>query len=173
MINEWPEQRGEDTDEKIVEMAQNQLNLNISKSDIDRSHRVGRPKPGGRPRPIIVKFISYKTKKAVFQARSALSLRTPGGKAKYINEDLTKTRLEMYREAQTLKRDNLVQDSWTTDGHIFVRTTTTAKIQMFDNPVKLKKWAEQLRANPPRQYADVVKEGGSSFQHIHTGRPQR
>ena len=86
VINEWPEQRGEDTDEKIVEMAQNQLNLNISKSDIDL-HRVGRPKPGGRPRPIIVKFISYKTKKAVFQARSALSLRTPGGKAKYINEN--------------------------------------------------------------------------------------
>ena len=108
----------------------------------------------------------------MFQARSALSLRTLKGKAKNINEDLTKTRLEMYKEAQTLKRDNLVQDSWNTDGNIFVRTTT-AKIQMFDNPVKLKKWAEQLRANPPRQYADVVKEGCSSFQHINTGGTQR
>ena len=87
------------------------------------------------PDQLLLSLFHTKQKKAVFQARSALSLRTPGGKAKYINEDLTKTRLEMYREAQTLKRDNLVQDSWTTDGHIFVRTTT-AKIQMFDNPVK-------------------------------------
>ena len=67
IVNDWREERGEDTDEKVVEMARTQLNLNIDKSDIDRSHRVGKPHPRGKPRPIIVKFVSYRTKKAPSQ----------------------------------------------------------------------------------------------------------
>ena len=161
IVNDWREERGEDTDEKVVEMARTQLNLNIDKSDIDRSHRVGKPHPRGKPRPIIVKFVSYRTKKAVYKAKSALNIRDPDCKAKFINEDLTKTRLGMYREALSLRSDNLVQDCWTTDGNIFVRDMKT-KLHIFDDPDVFSIWVRNLRLNPPRCYSASVSEGHSS-----------
>ena len=154
IVNDWKEQRGEDTDDLVVDMIQNQLNMNIDKKDIDRSHRVGKPHPRGRPRPVIVRFVSYRTKRSIYKARSALQIRAPRGKAKAIHEDLTKTRLKMYREAQSLKSDNLVQDCWTVDGNVFVRNMR-AQVKMFDNPDKLSIWSSQLRQNPPKSYSDV------------------
>ena len=50
IVNDWKEERGEDTDQKVVDMAKKCLNLNIQKSDIDRSHRVGKPNIRGRPK---------------------------------------------------------------------------------------------------------------------------
>ena len=161
IVNDWSEERGEDTDEKVVEMARTQLNLNIDKSDIDRSHRVGKPHPRGKPRPIIVKFVSYRTKKAVYKAKSALNIRDPDCKAKFIHEDLTKTCLGMYREALSLRSDNLVQDCWTTDGNIFVRDMKT-KLHIFDDPDIFLIWVRNLRLNPPRSYSVAVSEGHSS-----------
>ena len=69
------------------------LNIGIDREDIDRSHRVGHPS-ANKPRPVIAKFISYRTKAS---------------------------RMSMFQIALKLKRDNLVTDTWTTDGNVFVK----------------------------------------------------
>ena len=158
ILNHWEERKGENTDDMVVEMAKKHLNLDINKSDIDRSHRVGRPRPRGNPRPVLVKFVSHRTKTALYKARSSLPLRNRECKAKYIHEDLTRTRLGMYRTTLALRSDSLIQDCWTTDGNIFVRTLNT-QIKMFDDPDKLREWSNHLRKNPPRRYSSVVSEG--------------
>ena len=60
-----PETAGESVDEKIIEMA-TALDSDISIDDIDRSHRLGKPRRSNgqtvKPRDIIIKFTSYRAR---------------------------------------------------------------------------------------------------------------
>ena len=91
-------------------MVKDSLDIDINEYDIDRSHRVGRPTPN-RPRPIIVKFLSYKAKSSIYKARNRLKFARQTAKGFHINEDLTKTRLLMFKKALKLKKDNLISDT--------------------------------------------------------------
>ena len=57
-ISGVPETEGENTDEIVSKIA-DALHTHIGPSDIDRSHRIGKPKTGGRQRDIIVQFATY------------------------------------------------------------------------------------------------------------------
>ena len=50
-----PEEKGEVTDKVVQELASEKLGVEVEDTDIDRSHRMGAPKPG-IVRPIITKF---------------------------------------------------------------------------------------------------------------------
>ncbi|KAH3891617.1 hypothetical protein DPMN_015721 [Dreissena polymorpha] len=75
----------------------NTLNVDVSVSEIDRSHRTG--KPGERkPLPIIVKQKLY-TQRREPKACS-------GHKSIFINEDLTQYRAQLLYAARVSLRDN-------------------------------------------------------------------
>ena len=94
-----------------------ELSVDISDSDVVRSHRVGRrAEDRSTPRDIIVRFTTHNTKTSVM--RSARKLK---GTHVFINEDLTKTRATIAWEARTLKRERKISDTWTRDGVIFVK----------------------------------------------------
>ena len=57
IVSGVPERRNEKTDDLIKNVA-TKVGVEVQDQDIDRSHRLGAPKPG-RPRPIIVKFTRY------------------------------------------------------------------------------------------------------------------
>ena len=59
------ETKGEDTDNIVLEVLNNDMDLNISKAALDRSHRIGNPKSKTKSRPIIVKFVRYYDRKGV------------------------------------------------------------------------------------------------------------
>ena len=71
--NDWPEYPREDTDAKVIEMTKTHMNMDIRPEDISRSHR-----EKGTPSPIIVKFVSHKTKSKLYKARRTLKM---GGEA--------------------------------------------------------------------------------------------
>ena len=156
VINNWKEDKSEDTDDKILDLVNNNLELNIKKEDIDRSHRVGPRKKNGSPRPIIVKFVSHRTKSQVYKCRGKLRLGGEPTKGIYVNEDLTKKRLKMFKAALSLKKDNSIQDCWTTDGKIFVRDAK-AEIKVFSDLVPFEKWKTDIQENPPQTYAEILK----------------
>ena len=107
----------ENTDIAVKELAARKLSVDISDSDVVRSHRVGRrAEDRSTPRDIIVRFTTHNTKTSVM--RSALKLK---GTHVFINEDLTKTRATIAWEARTLKRERKISDTWTRDGVIFVK----------------------------------------------------
>ena len=107
----------ENTDIVVKELAARKLSVDISDSDVVRSHRVGRrAEDRSTPRDIIVRFTTHNTKTSVM--RSARKLK---GTHVFINEDLTKTRATIAREARTLKRERKISDTWTRDGVIFVK----------------------------------------------------
>ena len=51
IVNNWPEERNENKDDKVVDLVHNKLQVDLEKGDIDRSHRVGPKTRNGWPRP--------------------------------------------------------------------------------------------------------------------------
>ena len=95
----------------------------MKRDEISRSHRIGPKKPQGSPRPIIVKFVTHRNKSRLYKARRSLKM---GGTetAILLSEDLTKKRQSMYAETHQLKKNNFIQDCWTTDGNLFCEGRT-------------------------------------------------
>lgn len=113
-----PETTNEKTDEVVREFVKERLNVELTSSDIARSHRITpKPRPGStarseNPKPIIVKFNTYNTRQAVFEAKSRLR-----GTRIFIQEDLTSHRRGLLNAA---KQKSSVKRVWTNDGKITV-----------------------------------------------------
>ena len=84
----------ENTQEIVMDLLQTKLGIDIDSSGIDRIHRVGRKTSGGKKRPVIVKFATYKERASVFRAKSRLKNIQPGGI--FIHEELTKARSVLF-----------------------------------------------------------------------------
>ena len=105
----------EDTDKAVLDLFENTLQAGVSKWDIGRSHRLGRRKHssnGSKPsaRPIIVRFVSYRQRKAVFDVKKKLK-----GKKFSITESLTKKGYALFQKCIEAYGYNNV---WTFDGRI-------------------------------------------------------
>ena len=90
IVNNWPEERNENTDDKILDLVKNKFQLDLENEDIDRSHRVGPKARNGRPRAIIVKFVSHRMKAKVYKAKGRLHFAGEDSQRVFMNEDLTK-----------------------------------------------------------------------------------
>ena len=64
----------EDTDEKIINILQQSMDETIKPEDIDRSHRLGKPKSSknAKPCPLIVKFVRYNTRNRIYRNKKKL-----------------------------------------------------------------------------------------------------
>lgn len=78
------ENENENTDELVKDLAK-KLNVDIHDTDIDRSHRSGKP---GSKRQILIKFTNYNIKRRLLKSRGKLQS-TEGCRNIYIAEDLT------------------------------------------------------------------------------------
>ena len=116
----------DDTDGAILKVCeQMKVQPKIEPKDIAVSHRVGKSGQG-RTRQIIVKFATRNIRERVFKARTELKNvnKTEENKDKpniYINEDLTKFRAGLAKEARSLNKAGKIADSWTIYGKIFVK----------------------------------------------------
>ncbi|KAJ8885816.1 hypothetical protein PR048_012021 [Dryococelus australis] len=109
-----PESEIEDNDAIVFDVMHNKLQLpHVNISDIDRSHHVG-AKNEGKPRPIIVKFTSYRRRNEVFRAKCFLAK-----SGVTIHENLKKECLALLN-ADIAKYG--LHNVWTTDGRIVVKS---------------------------------------------------
>jgi hypothetical protein len=112
-----PEKRGENTDDIVRKLCKEKLDLDISVTAIDCSHRL--PAKETQHRPIIVKLVSRNTKNLIFNHKRLLK-----GTKIVIKEDLTKRRAQLLRDAaKKLGPTN----AWTYEGNIVVKVNN--KIQ--------------------------------------------
>ena len=112
----------ENTNGMVLELAW-QLGVNLSEWEIDRSHRVGKHH-AGRQRPILVKFVGYGPRRALYEAGLKLKKdRSPPPYLRnvYINEDLTAETSALFYEARRYKRDTKIDAAITRDGRVLVR----------------------------------------------------
>ena len=130
----WPETPDENTDNLVLQLA-SQLNVNLQPWEISRSHRVGKPYPG-KIRPVLVKFIGYRSRERLFKARKLLKNHQTLKKV-YINEDLTKTTNELAYKARQLKRSGAIAETFTSDCKVFVKKFAGSNIVLVKNEVEL------------------------------------
>ena len=106
--------RHEKTDDLIKSVAA-KAGVQVQDQDIDRSHRLGAPKPG-RPRPIVVKFTRYNKRSELIKSRRKLKGTNIG-----VQEQLTPFNQWLLGKAQELvKRCDIATAAWSWDGVITV-----------------------------------------------------
>ena len=114
LLHGIPEEAGEDTTNIFIENAKS-LGVKISRQDISRSHRLGRPSRDGQAkRPIIARFVRYSDRARVYAAKKGFK-----GQRKLITESLTATRVARLKRAIIRYKSENV---WTTDGEIYVKS---------------------------------------------------
>ena len=121
------ELEGESTEAIVLDVCKKSGAV-INANDIDRSHRVGKPKEG-QHREIIVKFVSYKARSVFIKSRKTLRENKCNV---FLNEDLTYTRKNLDYECRYLKKDpnSVVQSAWTYDGRQFIRTDKDVTVKI-------------------------------------------
>ncbi|XP_052241446.1 uncharacterized protein LOC127851662 [Dreissena polymorpha] len=118
-VPESPESN-ECTDDVVMSLCKT-LGADVCINEIDRSHRTG--KRGGRkPRPIIVKFTSYRAKQKMYTKRRDLKT-CSGLEHIFINEDLTHHRSQLLFVARGLAKSKNIQGAWSSDGNILIKVT--------------------------------------------------
>ena len=107
-----PETDADDTTESVISLCKGKLDVDVSRDLIDRSHCLGQRRvgPSGeyKPRPIIVKFRSYETRRSVFSAKRRLK-----GTKFVVTENLTRRRNDLLKKVRSL---DTVSCAWITDG---------------------------------------------------------
>ena len=106
----------------VLKLCQNDLDINVTRDELDRAHRVGKPKKSrdGQtsppPRAMIVKLAGHSVKMKFFRARRKL-----GPKRIFINEDLTKENHKLLLYVK--KRCPEGVSVYSVDGSIMARTS--------------------------------------------------
>lgn len=132
-----PETRQEDTENKVLQIFNEEMGLQITSDHIERCHRVGKLNKK-KPRSIIVKFLSYKQRKQVFQNKKKLK-----GQKITIKEDLTASRQALLHKVYEFINFKSV---WSVDGTIFIKLND--KILSVQNEQDLQKLVLTYKLDP-------------------------
>ena len=116
------ETKTEDTDEMVLDVINNKLNIEMSQICIDKSHRLRKWKgPGQKPRAVIVKFTRYKNRHHVFRNKELLK---ENGIS--VTESLVLKRMVRLNKA---REQHSFSNIWTVDGQImFKRNDGNSKV---------------------------------------------
>ena len=111
LIHGITETQDENTDDVSLRPINEHLELQLTEKELDRTHVVGNSKSDNkRPRPIIVKFARYNTRRKVFVNK--IRLKNTGIS---MTESLTKHKMEFLKKAKNEFGFNV----WTVDGQIY------------------------------------------------------
>ena len=131
-IHGIPESLYSNAEEVVIKVAE-AINVAIEPNDIEICHKLKRNRG---VQPILVKFLSHKTKSRFYRERTKLkqvkmsdifpsfSSVTQAAEAKiFIHENLTPYRKSVVAEANKRRRNGTLQNIWTLDGKIYVKTS--------------------------------------------------
>ena len=107
------EENNEDLESVTLNTLQKESGVVVTQNKIDIVHQVGR-RQENRPRPIVINFISHKTKEKVMRAKKKVT-------AVKINEDLAPGIKRLLDDVRSNRRFLHIDSVWTIDGGITVR----------------------------------------------------
>ncbi|CAC5365298.1 unnamed protein product [Mytilus coruscus] len=126
------------TDEIVLDIIRNKLNINIDLNEIGRSHVIGNARKGRSQ--VIVRFISYRMKHLVYSNKKELKGDTNGT---FITENLSQYRTELVKTLADMKTKNQISAYWTADGRIFVKKSENSRKLIIQN------WQDVGNLRPP------------------------
>ena len=149
LVTGVPEEKDENTDELIKHLSTDKLKVPLADEDIDRSHRVGKPKTKGKARAIIVKFTRHNKKTQIIKARRKLRGSNIG-----IQEQLTTFKLFFLEKARKLvKMSTIAKAAWTWDGRVTVLVQPSDKVP-----------GKKVTINRIEDLNDIWKQGLNALQ---------
>ena len=117
----------EDTNETAIQIFKDYLGVNVTKSCIDRSHRL---RSANEKSPIIVKLLSCNLRNLVFQNQTNLK-----DSGIVITEALTLQRKACVKRLTELRKKGLMHSNWTVDGKIlYTKPDNSSTKLMIDSP---------------------------------------
>ena len=130
-IKEWADKN---TDNLVLELAA-LINVDVTPSDIYRSHYVGlrKPAPSGgqiRPREIILLFNNSQARLDLLKGRKT---QRQFKDSVFINEDLTKYRKHLAYQCRKLVKDNKITKTWVYNGNIFIEKHDGNKVKIIND----------------------------------------
>ena len=151
------ENEDEDPIEVVTELAA-KVGVPLSRTDIDRAHRIGtsKSKDGARlknaNRDLVIKFTNFDKRKDLWAARKKVTESTASERRTtrqastsrsgvFITENLTKYRSQIMYHARELKRDKKIWAAWTDEGIMKIRKAEGSKTQVIRSMEELKKAA--------------------------------
>lgn len=103
----------EDVEQKVLHLTQTH-NVDLTSSDIDRCHRLGRYQPSASVnRRIIIRFTNSKARQRIYDCRRSL------GDGIFVQEHLTKFRSQLAYEARQLVRAKTLAKTWIAGSKVF------------------------------------------------------
>src|SRR6218665_48301 len=103
----------------ILGIARNNLGIDLQQGDISEVYRI--PSKASCPRPILVHFISKRTRDSLFWNRKKLrEADHEGASSIYINKLLTKQTANLFKRVRQMTKNGTFYRCWTTDGLIKV-----------------------------------------------------
>ena len=95
LVHGVEEQEQENTDNIVLNVIKEHLDIELLVKDFDRSHRTGKSNSKSKRRPIIVKFISYNDRRAIFNNKKRLK-----GTGISITDSLTAERMRQLKKCK-------------------------------------------------------------------------
>ena len=117
------EQEQENTDNIVLNVIKEHLDIELSVKDLDRSHRIGKRNSNSKRRPIMVKFISYNNRREIFNNKKRIK-----GTSVSIAESLTAERMQQLK----IVGDQFgFKDVWSIDRRIMYEDSIGTKPKLF------------------------------------------
>lgn len=126
-IPSCPGETAEQVEEKAIKVL-NDAGAKVKREDIAVTHRAGKEKKGSRP--IIVKFVSRRTRNEVTNKKKQLKEKE-GYKRVFILDDITPLRARLLAYIKNLE---CVERAWTVDGRIFCAKKSPPGLAPDDRP---------------------------------------
>ena len=140
-ISGIPEDDSEDTDDTVLHVAR-AMDVDLYIEEIDRSHRIGKPK-STKPRDIIVKLATFRVRQRLLKDGKNLKTSLYGDgrfKGVDLNEDLTKFRSGILFDSRKLAKERRIYRAWSSNGAILLKdnSNTVHKISKATDLVPFK-----------------------------------
>ena len=125
LIHGIPKNKNKNTNVLSMEVVETKMDIKITDNDIDRTHRIGKPKSNGKTKPVIIKFVRYNDRKKIFSSKKLLKDSDVS-----ITESLTAFRMKKLNNArETFGFRNV----WTVDGRIFYSENGSQHAKVYYN----------------------------------------
>ena len=116
------------TDDLVLNVCNDRLNLGIQKEDIGRSHVIGNVRNGKSQ--VIVRFLSYRVREKVYSAKKGLKGNPDNI---FITENLTQYRTGLVKALSELKFQGDIATYWTIDGRIYAKKSESSRKKLIRN----------------------------------------
>ena len=167
-INGVPEAHGENVAQKVLDIAR-AAGVELSPSEVDVAHRVGRPRDGSR-RAIIARFVSFTARQKLYDRRRELRNATvaPGStltteelRGVYVSDSLTQRNEETMYSARQMKKEGKIWAAWTDNGKMKVKLERNGPTKIVNSTSHLHELVGAGPAPPTRAPGAAAAVDGS------------